>query len=119
MILTATNTLIAELARDWSRPEGGQLLKMSMFYKDTSGAMPATISQEELKAKMTAESVSPSWKRYRRNTIAACISRCSVGYWQTDHEIAPEKARLSRRLSFDLERGHVPARRRTSAGTRG
>jgi nicotinamidase-related amidase len=28
VVLTATNTLIAELARDWSRPEGGQLLKI-------------------------------------------------------------------------------------------
>ena len=28
VILTATNTLIAELARDWSRPEGGQLLNI-------------------------------------------------------------------------------------------
>jgi len=28
VILTATNTLIAELARDWSRPEGGQLLNV-------------------------------------------------------------------------------------------
>src|SRR5207248_3365881 len=28
VILTATNTLIAELARDWSRPEGGQLLQV-------------------------------------------------------------------------------------------
>jgi nicotinamidase-related amidase len=26
VILTATNTLMAELAQDWSRPEGGQLL---------------------------------------------------------------------------------------------
>lgn len=26
VVLTATNTLIAELAQDWSRPEGGQLL---------------------------------------------------------------------------------------------
>ncbi|MBY6028124.1 isochorismatase family protein [Halomonas sp. DP8Y7-1] len=26
--LTATNTLIAELARDWSRPEGSELLKL-------------------------------------------------------------------------------------------
>lgn len=28
VIMTATNTLIAELARDWSRPEGGQLLEV-------------------------------------------------------------------------------------------
>ena len=28
VILTATNTLIAELAQDWSRPEGSQLLKV-------------------------------------------------------------------------------------------
>jgi len=28
VILTATNTLIAELARDWSRAEGGQLLNV-------------------------------------------------------------------------------------------
>jgi nicotinamidase-related amidase len=26
VVLTATNTLMAELAQDWSRPEGGQLL---------------------------------------------------------------------------------------------
>ena len=26
--LTATNTLIAELAQDWSRPEGGQLMQI-------------------------------------------------------------------------------------------
>lgn len=26
VVLTATNTMIAELAQDWSRPEGGQLL---------------------------------------------------------------------------------------------
>ena len=26
VMLTATNTLMAELAQDWSRPEGGQLL---------------------------------------------------------------------------------------------
>jgi len=26
VVLTATNTVMAELARDWSRPEGGQLL---------------------------------------------------------------------------------------------
>ena len=26
MVLTATNTLMAELAQDWSRPESGQLL---------------------------------------------------------------------------------------------
>jgi hypothetical protein len=30
VILTATNTLIAELARDWSRPEGGQLLQVAV-----------------------------------------------------------------------------------------
>lgn len=28
VILTATNTLIAELARDWSRPEGSKLLEL-------------------------------------------------------------------------------------------
>ena len=28
VILTATNTLMAELAQDWSRPEGGQLLQI-------------------------------------------------------------------------------------------
>jgi len=28
VVLTATNTLIAELAQDWSRPEGGQLLNV-------------------------------------------------------------------------------------------
>ena len=28
VVLTATNTLIAELARDWSRPEGGALLEI-------------------------------------------------------------------------------------------
>ncbi len=26
VVLTATNTMIAELAQDWSRPEGSQLL---------------------------------------------------------------------------------------------
>ena len=26
VVLTATNTMMAELASDWSRPEGGQLL---------------------------------------------------------------------------------------------
>ncbi|HVK17087.1 MAG TPA: hypothetical protein VM533_09060 [Fimbriiglobus sp.] len=26
VVLTATNTLMAELAQDWSRPEGGELL---------------------------------------------------------------------------------------------
>ena len=26
VVLTATNTVMAELAQDWSRPEGGQLL---------------------------------------------------------------------------------------------
>lgn len=26
VVLTATNTILAELARDWSRPEGGQLM---------------------------------------------------------------------------------------------
>lgn len=26
VVLTATNTLMAELAQDWSRPEGGQLM---------------------------------------------------------------------------------------------
>jgi hypothetical protein len=29
-VLTATNTLIAELAQDWSRPEGGQLLEIML-----------------------------------------------------------------------------------------
>lgn len=28
VVLTATNTLMAELAQDWSRPEGGQLLEI-------------------------------------------------------------------------------------------
>jgi nicotinamidase-related amidase len=28
VVLTATNTLMAELAQDWSRPEGGQLLQV-------------------------------------------------------------------------------------------
>ena len=28
VVLTATNTLIAELAQDWSRPEGGQLVQV-------------------------------------------------------------------------------------------
>jgi nicotinamidase-related amidase len=28
VVLTATNTLMAELAQDWSRPEGGQLLNI-------------------------------------------------------------------------------------------
>jgi nicotinamidase-related amidase len=28
VVLTATNTLIAELAQDWSRPEGSQLLQI-------------------------------------------------------------------------------------------
>lgn len=28
VVLTATNTLMAELARDWSRPEGGDLLEI-------------------------------------------------------------------------------------------
>jgi len=28
VVLTATNTLIAELAQDWSRPEGGQLMQI-------------------------------------------------------------------------------------------
>ena len=28
VVLTATNTLIAELAQDWSRPEGGQLIQV-------------------------------------------------------------------------------------------
>ncbi len=28
VVLTATNTLIAELAQDWSRPEGGQLVQI-------------------------------------------------------------------------------------------
>ncbi|MGH8604799.1 MAG: isochorismatase family protein [Gammaproteobacteria bacterium] len=28
VVLTATNTLMAELAQDWSRPEGGQLLQL-------------------------------------------------------------------------------------------
>jgi nicotinamidase-related amidase len=28
VVLTATNTLMAELAHDWSRPEGGQLLQI-------------------------------------------------------------------------------------------
>jgi nicotinamidase-related amidase len=28
VVLTATNTLMAELAQDWSRPEGGQLLQI-------------------------------------------------------------------------------------------
>jgi hypothetical protein len=27
-VLTATNTLMAELAQDWSRPEGSQLLRI-------------------------------------------------------------------------------------------
>jgi nicotinamidase-related amidase len=30
VVLTATNTLIAELAQDWSRPEGGQLLDIML-----------------------------------------------------------------------------------------
>jgi len=28
VVLTAANTLMAELARDWSRPEGAQLLEV-------------------------------------------------------------------------------------------
>jgi hypothetical protein len=28
VVLTATNTLMAELAQDWSRPEGGLLLQI-------------------------------------------------------------------------------------------
>ena len=28
VVLTATNTLIAELAQDWSRREGGQLVQV-------------------------------------------------------------------------------------------
>ena len=28
VVLTATNTLLAELAQDWSRPEGGQLVQV-------------------------------------------------------------------------------------------
>ena len=28
VVLTATNTLMAELAQDWSRPEGSQLLQI-------------------------------------------------------------------------------------------
>ena len=28
VVLTATNTLIAELAQDWSRPEGSELLRI-------------------------------------------------------------------------------------------
>jgi len=28
VVLTATNTLMAELAQDWSRPEGSQLLSI-------------------------------------------------------------------------------------------
>jgi hypothetical protein len=28
VVLTATNTLMAELAQDWSRPEGSQLLQV-------------------------------------------------------------------------------------------
>ena len=28
VVLTATNTLMAELAQDWSRPEGGQLIQV-------------------------------------------------------------------------------------------
>ncbi|MDE2179707.1 MAG: isochorismatase family protein [candidate division NC10 bacterium] len=32
VVLTATNTLMAELAQDWSRPEGGQLL--GIFFQE-------------------------------------------------------------------------------------
>ncbi len=32
IVLTATNTLMAELAQDWSRPEGSQLLQV--LFKD-------------------------------------------------------------------------------------
>jgi hypothetical protein len=35
VVLTATNTLMAELAQDWSRPEGGQLLGIT-FSRRTS-----------------------------------------------------------------------------------
>jgi hypothetical protein len=28
VVLTATNTLMAELAQDWSRPQGSQLLQV-------------------------------------------------------------------------------------------
>ena len=37
VVLTATNTLIAELAQDWSRPEGGQLI--GILFQDVLPSM--------------------------------------------------------------------------------
>ena len=46
VVLTATNTLMAELAQDWSRPEGGQLLGIlfkTYFHPSPNKALHRTV----------------------------------------------------------------------------